>query len=139
MRILVEGNLPVYGTYGSAGADLSADIEEPVVLSPGAVAVIRTGVRIAIPPSFEGQVRSRSGLAAKHRLFVLNAPGTIDSDYRGDIGVVLANFGDAAFTVEPGMRIAQLVITPVVRPEFVSVPRLPDSERGDGGFGSTGL
>ena len=115
-----------------------ADIDVPVIILPSKRALIPTGLRIAVPPGFEAQVRARSGLALKQGLCVLNGPGTVDADYRGEVGVILANLGDAPFTVEPGMRIAQLVIAPVVRAEWREVEKLPDTERGAGGFGSSG-
>ena len=130
--------LPARLTAGSAGVDLLAAIIAPVVLSPGARAVIPSGIAIALPPGYEAQVRPRSGLAAKHGVTVLNSPGTIDSDYRGEIGVILANFGDDAFAVEPGMRIAQMVVAPVTPVTWNEVEALPASPRGGGGFGSTG-
>ncbi len=118
--------------------DLHAAISEPIVLAPGARAKVPTGLAFAIPLSFEGQVRPRSGLAAKHGVTVLNAPGTIDSDYRGEVLVMLVNFGDAPFTIAPLDRIAQLVIAPVARAELAVVAELDATVRGDGGYGSTG-
>lgn len=123
----------------ASGCDLVANNPEPIVLEPGCRALIPTGVAIALPAGTEAQVRSRSGLALKHGLMVLNSPGTIDADYRGEIKVVLANLSNQAFTVEYGLRIAQLVIAPVLMPSFVVVDSLEDSERGAGGFGSTGM
>ena len=131
--------LPGYATDQAAGMDLTAAIDADLVLAPGGRAAIATGIAIALPEGFEAQIRPRSGLAAKHGVTVLNSPGTIDADYRGEIGVVLANFGDAAFTVGRGMRIAQLVVAPVTRVVWDTVTALADSARGDGGFGSTGL
>jgi dUTP pyrophosphatase len=130
--------LPRYQTPGSAGMDLHAAIKEPVVIAPGARAKLPTGLAFAIPTSFEGQVRPRSGLAAKHGITVLNTPGTIDSDYRGEVQVVLVNLGDAPVKIEPLERIAQLVIAPVARAELSLVPSLDDTSRGAGGYGSTG-
>lgn len=135
----VEVPLPAYQTEGAAGLDLPAAIEVPVVIRPGERRFVSTGLAIAIPPGFEGQVRPRSGLALKHGIGIVNAPGTIDSDYRGEIGVVLVNHGQEPFTVAPGSRIAQLVIAEVARAEFVLVEDLDDTARGSGGYGSTGL
>ncbi len=124
----------------AAGADLAAAIPpgETLTLAPGASALVPTGFAFAIPAGFEGQVRPRSGLAAKHGVTVLNTPGTIDADYRGEVKVILVNHGAAPFAIERGMRIAQLVIAPVVAPAFTEVTELPETERGAGGFGSTG-
>jgi dUTP pyrophosphatase len=118
--------------------DLHAAIKEPVVIAPGARAKLPTGLAFAIPTSFEGQVRPRSGLAAKHGITVLNTPGTIDSDYRGEVQVVLVNLGDAPVKIEPLERIAQLVIAPIARAELTLVPSLDETARGGGGYGSTG-
>jgi dUTP pyrophosphatase len=123
----------------AAGLDLVAANREPIALATGAFARIPTGIALAIPVGFEGQVRPRSGLAAKHGVTVLNAPGTIDADYRGEVQVVLINHGREAFIVERGMRIAQLVVAPVAAWMCVSVGHLDETERGDGGFGSTGV
>ncbi|MGN6110680.1 MAG: dUTP diphosphatase [Kofleriaceae bacterium] len=125
-------------TAGAAGLDLCAAIDAPVTLEPGARAPISTGLAMAIPPGFEGQVRPRSGLAREHGITVANAPGTIDSDYRGPVVVVLINLGAAAVAIEPNQRIAQLVIAPVVQAELVEVGELSATTRGEGGFGSTG-
>jgi dUTP pyrophosphatase len=133
-----EGLLPGYASPGAAGADLKADLKAPLVLAPGAVALVPTGVVAAIPPGYEGQVRPRSGLALRHAVTVLNSPGTVDSDYRGEIKVLLINHGGVAFTVQPGERVAQLVISPCARAIFTAAPRLDDTARGPGGFGSTG-
>lgn len=130
--------LPAYATAQSSGLDLAAALDEDIVIGPGEHAVVPTGVAIALPDGFEAQVRPRSGLAAKHAVTVLNSPGTIDTDYRGEIRVVLANHGAASFTVSRGMRIAQLVIAPVSRIIWNEVDALTDSPRGEGGFGSTG-
>lgn len=130
--------LPSYATSGSAGADLRAAVEADTVLEPGAHALIPTGLKIALPAGHEAQVRPRSGLAAKHALTVVNAPGTIDADYRGEIHVILMNLGAKPFTVERGMRIAQIVVAPVVQASFQEVDRLDHTARGAGGFGSTG-
>jgi dUTP pyrophosphatase len=130
--------LPGYATEGSAGMDLLAAVTEDLVLQPGARAVVTTGLRIAVPEGYEGQVRPRSGLALKHGIVCPNAPGTIDSDYRGVVGVILANLGSEPFTIRRGDRIAQLVIAPVVHGEWLEVSALPDTQRGEGEFGSTG-
>ena len=130
--------LPAYATAQSSGLDLAAALDDDIVIGPGEHAVVPTGVAIALPDGFEAQVRPRSGLAAKHAVTVLNSPGTIDTDYRGEIRVVLANHGAASFTVSRGMRIAQLVIAPVSRIVWNEVDALADSPRGEGGFGSTG-
>lgn len=131
--------LPQYETENSAGVDLHANIEEPVFLEPLQRHVIPTGICVSIPNGYEGQVRPRSGLAAKKGITVLNAPGTIDADYRGEIGVILVNLSDTTFRINPGERIAQLVFAKCERAEFVEVEELDETVRGDGGFGSTGL
>lgn len=130
--------LPRYQTEGAAGVDLYAAVREPVVLQPGERALIRTGIRIALPPGYEAQVRPRSGLAARHGIALVNSPGTIDSDYRGEIQVVVINLGQEPFTIQRGERIAQLVVAPVVRIEWEPVGELPATTRGEGGFGHTG-
>ena len=130
--------LPAYQTEHSAGLDLSAAVETEVVLAPGAHAIIPTGFAIALPPGFEGQVRPRSGLAAKNAVTVLNAPGTIDADYRGEVGVILINHGKQPFTITRGLRIAQLVVAPVRTLMWEEKDNLEDTARGAGGFGSTG-
>ena len=130
--------LPAYATPGSAGMDLLAAVADDVVIAAGARTVIPTGLAIALPAGFEAQVRPRSGLAAKHGLTVLNSPGTVDADYRGEVGVILANLGDTAFTVTRGMRVGQLVVAPVTTWAWDEVDELPPSDRGAGGFGSTG-
>ena len=130
--------LPAYATEGSAGMDLRAAVEAPVTIPAGGRAMVPTGLSVEIPRGFEGQVRGRSGLAARHGVGIPNAPGTIDSDYRGEVCVILANWGDQPFVVARGERIAQLVIAPVARAELVEVEELAVSERGAGGFGHTG-
>jgi dUTP pyrophosphatase len=130
--------LPAYATDHSAGLDLLAAVAEPVTLAPGQRALIPTGLAIALPEGFEAQVRPRSGLALKHGIGVLNSPGTIDADYRGEVGVILINHGDRPFVVERGMRVAQMVIAAYARIAWSPTDRLPDSGRGSGGFGSTG-
>ncbi|HCZ08239.1 MAG TPA: dUTP diphosphatase [Flavobacteriales bacterium] len=136
-----EVALPEYATASSAGLDLRARLDGPVVLEPGSRMLIPSGLHIELPEGYEAQVRPRSGLAYKHGLTVLNAPGTIDADYRGEIGVLLINHGQTAFTVQPGERIAQLVVAPYVRIAWAPVEdtaELALSERGAGGFGHTG-
>ena len=130
--------LPGYMTPGAAGMDLRAAVDAPVELGPGERCLVPTGIRVAIPPGYEGQVRPRSGLAMKHGVTLLNAPGTVDSDYRGEVQVVVVNFGAEPFTVRRGERIAQMVIAPVTRAELVPTDALSDTERGAGGFGHTG-
>jgi dUTP pyrophosphatase len=130
--------LPHYASEGAAGMDVVAAVEGPLLLAPGARAAVPTGLAMAIPHGFEVQVRPRSGLALKHGLTVANAPGTIDSDYRGEVKVLLVNLGSEAIEITRGMRIAQLVLAPVTRATFVEVAGLDDTVRGTGGFGSTG-
>lgn len=132
--------LPMYATIASSGVDLMAAVDKPIILKPGERYVVPTGIRIALHSGLEAQIRSRSGLAAKHGVGVLNAPGTIDSDYRGEIKVILINWGQEDFTIEPGMRIAQLVFTPFIQINWHQVEKLEmNTERGENGFGSTGL
>jgi len=132
--------LPSYQSVGAAGLDLAAAVPDdaPVTLAPGARALIPTGLAIHLADGLEAQVRPRSGLALKHGVTVLNSPGTIDADYRGEIGVILINHGDAPFTIRRGERIAQMVVAPVVQAVIVEVETLTESARGGGGFGSTG-
>lgn len=130
--------LPAYATPDSAGMDLCAAILEPVTLPPGERKLIPTGIAIALPENYEAQVRPRSGLALKHGITVLNAPGTIDADYRGEVGVILINHGEDDFTITRGMRIAQMVIAPISRARWQPSEVLEESSRGFGGFGSTG-
>ena len=130
--------LPAYQTTNSAGMDLCAAVTQETVLTPGARAIIPTGFSIALPPGFEAQVRPRSGLAAKNGVTVLNSPGTIDADYRGEVGVILINLGQESFTITRGARIAQLVVAPTRMVKWQETETLPDSTRGAGGFGSTG-
>lgn len=134
----IEVPLPAYQTAGAAGLDLSAAVPDPVVIPPGERRFVPTGLAVAIPDGFEGQVRPRSGLALKHGIGIVNSPGTIDSDYRGEIGIVLVNHGNEPFTVTRGSRIAQLVICPVARVDVVAVDTLDTTDRGGGGYGSTG-
>jgi dUTP pyrophosphatase len=144
MRILVTRvgesavPLPAYATAGAAGADLAASVPEPVVIDAGAFQLVPCGFSMAIPDGFEAQIRPRSGLASKHGVTVLNSPGTIDSDYRGEVKVLLINHGGVPFTVTPGMRIAQMVVAPVTRAEWDEVAELPGTERNTGGFGHSG-
>ena len=130
--------MPAYATAGAAGCDLRAAIEAPLLILPGGRALVPTGLAVAIPEGYEGQVRIRSGLAHDKGLLVVNAPGTIDSDYRGEIRVIVANLGTEPVTLERGQRIAQLVFAPVSRARFERVADLPKTLRGEGGFGSTG-
>ncbi len=132
--------LPQYQSELAAGLDLIAAVPEtgPVTIGPGRTAMIPTGLMLALPPGFEGQVRPRSGLAAKHGVTVLNSPGTIDADYRGEVAVLLINHGFESFTVTRGMRIAQLVVAAVAHADVLAVEKLPETTRGSGGFGSTG-
>jgi dUTP pyrophosphatase len=132
--------LPAYQSAFAAGLDLYAAVpaDAPIVLAPGARALVPTGITIALPPGTEGQVRPRSGLAARHGVTVLNAPGTIDADYRGEIAVILINHGDAPFEIARGMRIAQLVVSPILRVSVKEAQELDETGRGVGGFGSTG-
>lgn len=130
--------LPAYESEGAAGLDLRAAIDAPLILRPGQRTLVPTGLVIELPEGHEGQVRPRSGLAAKHGVTVLNTPGTIDSDYRGEVKVILVNLGDEDFAIEPGSRIGQLVVAPVTRAAIVEAAELSSSARGAGGFGSTG-
>ena len=131
--------LPIYQSQGAVGIDLPAAVDGEVSIQPGEFRLISTGLRVAIPDGFEGQVRPRSGLAAKYGVTVLNAPGTIDSDYRGVISVILCNFGKEPFKIRRGDRIAQMVFAPIVRANLTEVKQLKDTGRGEGGFGHTGI
>ncbi len=131
-------DLPSYATPESSGLDLRAALETPVVLEPGQRTLIPTGFQMALPRGYEAQIRPRSGLALKHGITMLNTPGTIDADYRGEVKVLAINLGDESFEIGHGDRIAQMVIAPVTRGVVTAVDELPDSERGEGGFGSTG-
>lgn len=131
--------LPKYATEGSAGMDIHAALNEPVFIEPGGVVMVPTSLAIALEPGYECQVRSRSGLAAKHGIFALNSPGTIDSDYRGEVKIILANFSKVPFKIECGDRIAQLVIAKYEKIDWEFIDELPSTERGSGGFGSTGI
>lgn len=130
--------IPEYATEGSSGADLRACLNEPITILPGNRVMIPTGIKVQLPSGYEMQIRSRSGLSWKHGVIVLNSPGTIDADYRGEICVILFNTGNEPFVIEPGMRIAQAVVTPVVQVRF-ECEELTSSERGSGGFGHTGV
>jgi len=131
--------LPAYATDGAAGLDVVAAVTETVTLGPGERRLIPTGIAIALPPGYEAQARPRSGLALKHGIALVNSPGTIDEDYRGEVGIILINHGAEPFAVNRGDRIAQLVIAPVTRAVLTEVDTLPDTARGAGGFGSTGV
>lgn len=133
-----DEHLPSYASKGAAGADVRAHLKEAITLPAGASTLVPTGVRVAIPEGYEIQVRPRSGLALKHQITVLNGPGTIDSDYRGEVCVILINHGKKDFTIEPGMRIGQLVLAPVTLANFVRCDSLDETSRGGGGFGHTG-
>ena len=137
-RLSKEISLPKYETAGSSGMDLAANIAGNINIDPGKTAIIPTGLALSVPKGFEVQIRPRSGLAAKKKISVLNTPGTIDSDYRGEIKVILINLGQEAFKVEKGLRIAQMVVCPVVEAQIKEVEDLSETERGKGGFGSTG-
>mgnify|MGYP001284119848 FL=1 len=131
--------LPKYETSGSSGLDLSANIKTPVKIEPGKTTIIPTGISVSIPKNFEIQIRPRSGLAAKNQITVLNTPGTIDADYRGEIKVILINLSKKTFIVENGARIAQMVVCPVIKAKLKEVDSLDNTPRGSGGFGSTGM
>ena len=131
--------MPAYTTEGSAGMDLVAAVENDIILMPGERILVPAGIRIAIPEGYEAQIRPRSGLAIKHGLTLLNTPGTIDSDYRGPIQIIMINLGGEAVSIQRGDRIAQMVIAPVTRARLVEAESLPETERGSGGFGHTGV
>ena len=137
-RLSKEVSLPKYETSGSSGMDLAANIDANINIDPGKTAIIPTGLALSIPKGFEVQIRPRSGLAAKQKISVLNTPGTIDADYRGEIKVILINLGPKPFKVEKGLRIAQMVVCPIVQAQLKEVDDLSETERGKGGFGSTG-
>ena len=137
-RLRPSAVLPAYQTELAAGMDLSADLDAPVTLAPGDIVVVPCGFAMALPPGFEAQVRPRSGLATKLGISMPNAPGTVDADYRGEMKVPLVNLGRTPFVVEPGMRIAQMVVARVERVEVSEVAELTETARGEGGFGSTG-
>ncbi|MBP5858046.1 dUTP diphosphatase [Marivibrio halodurans] len=131
-------DLPAYGSVEAAGCDLLAAVAAPLTIAPGRRAMVPTGLRLALPPGYEAQVRPRSGLAAKHGVTVLNTPGTVDSDYRGEVKVILVNLGQEAFEITRGMRIAQMVVAPVTQIAWEETGDLDETARGAGGFGSTG-
>ena len=137
-RLSKEVLLPKYETNGSSGMDLAANINSIINIEPGNIAIIPTGLALSIPKGFEVQIRPRSGLAAKQKISVLNTPGTIDADYRGEIKVILINLGQETFKIEKGFRIAQMVVCPIVQAQLKEVDDLNQTERGKGGFGSTG-
>lgn len=139
ISVLAEEFLPEYASEGASGADVRARLEHSVVIEPSKSALIPTGLWFDIPPGYEIQVRPRSGLALKHQITVLNTPGTIDSDYRGEVKIILINHGENAFVVEPGMRIAQIVLAAVLQARFIKADALTASLRGSGGFGHTGV
>ncbi|TGX84263.1 dUTP diphosphatase [Palleniella muris] len=141
VKIINKGHheLPAYATEQSAGMDLRANLDEPVVLRPLQRAIVKTGLFMALPAGYEAQVRPRSGLALKHGITVLNSPGTIDADYRGEIGVLLVNLSDKDFTINDGERIAQMVIAKHETVQFVTVDELDETKRGAGGYGHTGV
>ena len=138
-RLSKEVTLPKYETDGSSGLDLAAFIDKDIEIKPGKSEIIPTGLAVAIPRNFEIQIRPRSGLAAKNQISVLNTPGTIDADYRGEIKIILINLSDKSFIVERGLRIAQMILCPVVKAKLREVDTLEDTRRGSGGFGSTGV
>ena len=138
-RLSKEVALPKYETDGSSGLDLSAFVDKNIEIKPGKSEIIPTGLAVAIPKNFEIQIRPRSGLAAKNQISVLNTPGTIDADYRGELKVILINLSDKSFTVERGLRIAQMVLCPITKAKLKEVDSLEDTKRGSGGFGSTGV
>jgi dUTP pyrophosphatase len=138
-RLSKDVTLPKYETEGSSGLDLTANIDNQIEILPGKSAIIPTGLAVAIPKNFEIQIRPRSGLAAKNQISVLNTPGTIDADYRGELKVILINLSNKVFVVEKGLRIAQMVLCPVVKATLKEVEELENTERGSGGFGSTGI
>ena len=138
-RLSKDVTLPKYETEGSSGLDLAANIDEQIEILPGKSAIIPTGLAVAIPKNYEIQIRPRSGLAAKNQISVLNTPGTIDADYRGELKVILINLGNKVFEVKKGLRIAQMVLTPVIKARFKEVTELESTKRGSGGFGSTGI
>jgi len=137
-RLSKNISLPKYETSGSSGMDLAANIENEIIINPGKSAIIPTGIAVSIPENFEIQIRPRSGLAARNQISVLNTPGTIDADYRGEIKVILINLGEKIFKIENGLRIAQMVLCPIVKATLQEVETLEDTARGAGGFGSTG-
>jgi dUTP pyrophosphatase len=138
-RLSKNISLPKYETSGSSGLDLAANIRNSIQIEPGKISIIPTGISLAIPKNYEIQIRPRSGLAVKNQISVLNTPGTIDADYRGEIKVILINLGNKTFTVENGARIAQMVVCPIIKAKLKEVENLDNTTRGSDGFGSTGL
>ena len=132
-------SLPKYETEGSSGMDLTANIDKPIEIKPGKSVIIPTGLALSIPKNYEIQIRPRSGLAAKNQISVLNTPGTIDADYRGELKVILINLSDKIFKIEKGLRVAQMVLCPVIKAVLKEVDELEETKRGSGGFGSTGI
>lgn len=132
-------SLPAYETEGSSGMDIRAWIENDIILEPGDIKLVPTGISISVPPGYEAQIRPRSGLALKHGIGLVNSPGTIDSDYRGEIGIIMANFGKEPFTIRRGDRIAQMVIAKICHARILEVNDLDSTTRGDGGFGHSGI
>jgi dUTP pyrophosphatase len=132
-------SLPKYETEGSSGMDLTANVNKVIEIQPGKSEIIPTGLALSIPKNYEIQIRPRSGLAAKNQISVLNTPGTIDEDYRGEIKVILINLGEKKFIIEKGLRIAQMVLCPIIKAELEEVDELNETKRGSGGFGSTGI
>ncbi len=139
IKISSKTNIPVYQSPGASGADIFSCLEEPVEIKVGGIKLIPTGMSIEIPAGYEAQIRPRSGLALKHGITLLNTPGTIDADYRGEIKIIVANFGSKPFIIENEMRIAQMVFCKVYRGEFVEVDNVDTTDRNDGGFGHTGI
>ena len=138
-RLSKAVSLPKYETVGSSGVDLAANVSENIEIKPGQTEVIPTGLAVSIPKNFEIQIRPRSGLAAKNQISVLNTPGTIDADYRGEIKVILINHGNKSFIIEKGLRIAQMVVCPIIKANLKEVETLDETHRGSSGFGSTGI
>jgi dUTP pyrophosphatase len=133
-----SGRVPPYSSAHASGADIEAFLDNPITIKPGERTLVPTGITLEIPEGYEAQIRPRSGMAVKHGVTVLNTPGTIDADYRGEVKIVLINLGSEEYTIKPGDRIAQMVFAPVIHAEFYPNARLSDTERGEGGFGSTG-
>jgi dUTP pyrophosphatase len=138
-RLSKNISLPKYETEGSSGMDLTANVNKVIEIQPGKSEIIPTGLALSIPKNYEIQIRPRSGLAAKNQISVLNTPGTIDEDYRGEIKVILINLGEKKFKIEKGLRIAQMVLCPIIKAELEEVDELDETKRGSGGFGSTGI
>jgi len=138
-KLSLLAQIPAYATAHASGMDLQAAIDKPVSIKPGQIRLLSTGLALEIPPGYEGQIRPRSGLALKYGISIVNSPGTIDADYRGEIGIILINLGNKPFTIRPGDRIAQLVISPVIKAVMSPTTTLKKTGRGQGGFGHTGL